>query len=59
MNSKRKLTLLGFAAAMGCGLLAADAHPAAADPPSHAKAWGWRRNQSNYRDDQRCRDDYG
>ncbi len=48
MSTKRRLTLLGFAAAMGLGVLAMGAQPASADPPPHAKAWGWRNKQSGY-----------
>jgi hypothetical protein len=48
MNSTSRQTLLGVAAVMALGLLVGGVKPAAADPPAHAPAWGWRRKQSTY-----------
>lgn len=49
MERKHKLRIgMGVSALLGLGLLFADAAPASADPPSHARAWGNRRNQSGW-----------
>src|SRR5688500_281386 len=46
--AKRGRMVLGLSAVLGLGLLAVDLKPAAAEPPSHAKAHGYRRKHDSY-----------
>jgi len=60
MDRQNKIRFgLGVSALLGLGLLFADAAPASADPPSHARAHGYRRNQSNGYNGYRYGQNYG
>ena len=49
LSTKRFSTVIGLSALMGLGMLLADVAPAAAAPPPHARARGYRRNAQTRR----------